>query len=172
LDPALSVAILFGAVFGLTALVAFVVRGKFKGVRVAAVASILGIAAGIGGASHGPGEMLQGNAAPAGLVIEAWPALTLLSGEPAMTLVPSSFLITGVLALVSGGLVTFWSALHLWRKNGGLVLILLSVAMLLVGGGIIPPVIGVAAGIMATRLGHRDAARLQQQKRPGAQTGR
>ncbi|MER3408410.1 MAG: hypothetical protein C4292_06765 [Nitrososphaera sp.] len=152
---------------------AFTVRKRLKGVRAtAAAASILGIAAGIGGASHGPGEMLQGNVAPAGLVIEAWPALTLLSGEPAMTLVPStSFLVTVVLALVSGGLVAFWPAMCLWRKNGGLVLILLSVAMLFVGGGIIPPVIGVAAGIMATRLGHRDAARLQQQKRPGAQTG-
>lgn len=34
-------------------------------------ASAIGIFGGLGGASHGPGEMLQGNIAPNGLVIEA-----------------------------------------------------------------------------------------------------
>jgi hypothetical protein len=40
-----------------------------------ALASILGIFAGIGGASHGPGEILQGNIAPSEILIQAWPAL-------------------------------------------------------------------------------------------------
>jgi hypothetical protein len=68
-----------------------------------------------------------------------------------MTLVPS-FLATGVLAIISGGIVTIWSATRVRGKNGGLILILLSVAMLLVGGGIFPPVFGIIAGIIGTRI--------------------
>jgi hypothetical protein len=118
-----------------------------------AAASIIGIFAGLGGASHGPGEMFQGNIAPSGIVIEAWPELTVLAGEPAMTIVPS-FLVTGVLTIIFGLLVAIWAAKFVQRKNGGLVLILLSIIMLLVGGGLFPPVFGVAAGIIGTRIKH------------------
>jgi len=118
-----------------------------------AAASIIGIFAGLGGASHGPGEMLQGNIAPSGIIIEAWPELTALNGEPAMTIVPS-FLVTGVLTIIFGLLVAIWAAKFVQRKNGGLVLILLSTIMLLVGGGLFPPVFGVAAGIIGTRIKH------------------
>ena len=116
-----------------------------------AAASIIGIFAGLGGASHGPGEMLQGNIAPSGIVIEAWPELTVLAGEPAMTIVPS-FLVTGVLTIIFGLIVAVWSAKFIQRKNGGLVLVLLSIIMLLVGGGLFPPVFGVVAGIIGTRI--------------------
>ncbi|MBA7485145.1 hypothetical protein ES707_20680 [subsurface metagenome] len=114
-------------------------------------ASAIGIFGGLGGASHGPGEMLQGNIAPNGLVIEAWPELTVLAGEPAMTIIPS-FLVTGVLTVIFGLLVAVWAAKFVQRKNGGLVLILLSIIMLLVGGGLFPPVFGVVAGIIGTRI--------------------
>jgi len=114
-------------------------------------ASALGIFAGLGGASHGPGEMLQGNIAPNGLVIEAWPELTALAGEPAMTIIPS-FLVTGILTIIFGLIVAVWAAKFVHRKNGGLVLILLSIIMLLVGGGLFPPIFGVAAGIIGTRI--------------------
>ncbi len=114
-------------------------------------ASAIGIFGGLGGASHGPGEMLQGNIAPNGLVIEAWPELTVLAGEPAMTIIPS-FLVTGVLTIIFGLLVAVWAAKFVQRKNGGLVLILLSIIMLLVGGGLFPPVFGVVAGIIGTRI--------------------
>lgn len=116
-----------------------------------AAASIIGIFAGLGGASHGPGEMLQGNIAPSGIIIKAWPGLTSLAGEPAMTIVPS-FLVTGVLTIIFGLLVAIWAAKFVQRKNGGLVLILLSIIMLLVGGGLFPPVFGVVAGIIGTRI--------------------
>lgn len=118
-----------------------------------AAASIIGIFAGLSGASHGPGEMLQGNIAPSGIMIEAWPGLTVLAGEPAMTIVPS-FLVTGVLAIIFGLIVAIWAAKFVQRKNGGLVLILLSIIMLLVGGGLFPPVFGVAAGIIGARIKH------------------
>lgn len=74
-----------------------------------------------------------------------------MSGEPAMTIVPS-FLVTGMLAIILGLMVAIWAAKFVQRKNGGLVLILLSIIMLLVGGGIVPPVFGVAAGIIGTRI--------------------
>ncbi len=114
-------------------------------------ASALGIFAGLGGASHGPGEILQGNIAPSGVLIEAWPTLTELSGEPAMTIIPN-FIVTGVLAIICGLLVAAWAGKFIERRMGGLLLILLSVAMLLVGGGLIPPLFGVAAGILGAVL--------------------
>jgi hypothetical protein len=114
-------------------------------------ASALGIFAGLGGASHGPGEMLQSNIAPSSLVIEAWPELTALQGEPAMTIIPS-FLVSGILTVIVGVLVAVWAAKFVQRKNGGLVLILLSILMLLVGGGLFPPVFGVVAGIIGTQI--------------------
>jgi hypothetical protein len=114
-------------------------------------ASALGIFAGLAGASHGVGEILQGNIAPRGIMIEAWPELTSLKGEPAMTIVPS-FLVTGILAIIFGLIVAIWAAKFVQRKNGGLILILLSLVMLLVGGGLFPPMFGVAAGIIGTRI--------------------
>lgn len=114
-------------------------------------ASALGIFSGLGGASHGPGEILQGNITPNGLVIEAWPELTALQGEPAMTIIPS-FLVSGILTVIVGVLVAVWAAKFVQRKNGGIMLILLSIILLLVGGGLFPPVFGVAAGIIGTRI--------------------
>jgi hypothetical protein len=117
--------------------------------RMMTAATVLGIVAGIGGASHGPGEMLQGSVVPAGLVIEAWPGLVALRGEPAMTIVPD-MMVTGVLAIIAGLAVAAWSATRLRTRNGGPALMLLSAIMLLVGGGLYPPVLGIMAGIMAT----------------------
>ena len=142
-----------GLEIGLVALITVMIRHTFKGDVKIAVASFLGVIAGITGGIHGPGEILQGNAAPNGIVIEAWPALTLLVGEPAVTLI-ANFFVTGVLATIFGILVTIVAAVYIQRKNGGLVLILLSIMMLAVGGGIIPPVMGVIAGIIGTRIKH------------------
>jgi hypothetical protein len=114
-------------------------------------ASAIGVFAGLGGASHGPGEILQGNIAPNSLVINAWPELTALAGEPAMTVVPS-FLVSGILTVIVGVIVAVWAAKFVQRKQGGLMLLLLSVLMLLVGGGLFPPVFGVAAGLIGTRI--------------------
>ena len=120
--------------------------------------SAIGVFAGLGGASHGPGEMLQGNVAPNSLVIEAWPELTALQGEPAMTIIPS-FLVSGVLTVIVGVLVAVWAAKFVHRKNGGIMLILLSIILLLVGGGLFPPVFGVAAGIIGTRIKSRSESK-------------
>jgi hypothetical protein len=127
---------------------------KLSKTRVAA--SAIGIFAGVGGASHGPGEMLQGNIAPSGIMIEAWPELTALGGEPAMTIIPS-LLVTGVLTIIFGLLVAIWAGKFVSRKNDGMVLILLSIIMLLVGGGIVPPLFGIAAGIIGALINHNAA---------------
>ena len=118
-------------------------------------ASIVGIFAGLAGASHGPGEILQGNIAPSEIMIKAWPDLTVLGGEPAMTIVPS-LLVTGILTIIFGLIVVAWAGGFVQRKNGGLVLILLSTVMLLVGGGIVPPMFGAAAGMIAILLNSRN----------------
>ena len=138
---------------GLFALLTIIVRRRFKVGTARAAASVIGAIAGLSGGYHGFGEILQGNIAPSGIAIQAWPGLTALGGEPAMTIVPS-FLVTGVLTIISGLIVTVWAAALVQRKNGGLVLILLSVALLLVGGGFFPPGFGITAGIVGTRVNH------------------
>ncbi|HEX2168990.1 MAG TPA: hypothetical protein VHF65_01700 [Nitrososphaera sp.] len=147
--------LLLGSTIALTAFVTIVIRHRFRGNTTIAVASILGIFAGVGGASHGPGEILQGNIAPSGIIIEAWPELTLLAGEPAMTLVPS-FSVSGILTIITGVAVTIWVATRIQSKSGASVLILLSTLMLFVGGGLIPPALGVVAGIIGSQLWQKD----------------
>jgi hypothetical protein len=110
--------------------------------------TFVGVIMGLGGATHGPGEILQGNVVPSGVYIQAWPTLTQLGGEPAMTLIPN-FLVTGVLAIILGFAVAVWVAKYLHGKNGGFVLVALSLVMLLVGGGIVPPLIEVAIGLIS-----------------------
>jgi hypothetical protein len=66
---------------------------------------------------------------------------------PAMTLIPN-FLITGIFAILASLAVIVCAAIFLRRKNGGLSLILLSILMLLVGGGFIPPLFGIIAGVI------------------------
>ena len=115
-------------------------------------ASLLGIFAGIGGGVfHGIGEILQGSVVPTEIMIQAYPAMQATAGEPAMTIVPN-FLLTGILAIIMGFIVTIWAVAFIKRKNGGLVLIMLSIIMLLLGGGIIPPIFGILAGIIGTRI--------------------
>ncbi len=122
-----------------------------KKLRIAA--SALGIFTGLGGATHGPGAILQGNVAPSGLFFEAWPSLTALSGEPAMTIIPN-LLVTGILTIIVGVIVAIWAGAYIEKKWGGLVMILLTVALLLVGGGLMPPLFGFAAGILGVVLNH------------------
>lgn len=71
-----------------------------------------------------------------------------------MTLIPN-YLVTGVLATVMGLAVGTWTtATSVGKRNGGLILILLSVLMLFVGGGLMPPIPGVAAGALWYLNGH------------------
>ncbi len=71
--------------------------------------------------------------------------------EPAMSILPN-FLITGILSMLIGLGIIIWSAGFVQRKQGGRVLILLSIALLLFGGGIFPPLIGVIGGAAGTKI--------------------
>lgn len=118
-----------------------------------------GALAGLAGIEHGLGEILQGNVAPEGLVIQSWPRSELfriLGGEPAMTIVPN-LLATGILALGASLLFIGWAALRAHKKHGGLGLILVSIVMLLVGAGFGPPLLGLIVGATATRIRQPEA---------------
>lgn len=116
--------------------------------------SALGILMGVAGIEHGIGEILQGNIAPDGIMFPSWPEsefFRIVGGEPAMTIVPN-LLVTGILAILFSLIFLVWATMFVQRKNGGLVLILLSIVMLLVGGGIFPPIMGIIIGILGTRI--------------------
>ncbi len=74
-----------------------------------------------------------------------------MGGEPGITIVPN-LLVTGILTIIVSLTVIIWASAFVQRKNGGRILILLSVIMLLVGGGIGPPVIGILAGVAGTGI--------------------
>ena len=115
--------------------------------------SAFGALAGLMGIEHGTGEVLQGNVPPPAVMIYSWPGSELfeiLSGEPAMTVVPN-LLVTGILAILFS-LVFLWVTLTVPGKHSGLVLLLLSVAMLLAGGGFGPPLLGFVVAATASRL--------------------
>jgi hypothetical protein len=117
-------------------------------------ASTLGILVGLAGIEHGILEVLQGNVRPTGIMVDAigpeqksWELAT----ETVLTLIPS-MLISGVLSIIFGGLVTVWAYMYVARKNGSVVLLLLSVALFLVGGGFAPIFLTILAFIAATRI--------------------
>ncbi len=120
------------------------------GVMTASMGGLMGMA----GIEHGIGEILQGSTAPAGLMIQSWPGSAFfhsMGGEPALTVIPN-LLVTGILAVFFSLAYGVWVIFMVQRKNGGLVLILLALGMLLVGGGIFPPIIGAGIGILRTRI--------------------
>ena len=137
------------------------------------VAIWFGIAAGGAGIEHGIFEILQGvarpNTQPEGLMIasmgppcvpeEIWNAC-----EPALTILPN-FLITGILAVIIGAAILIGSIFFVQRKYGGVSLILLSIALLLFGGGIFPPVIGIVGGSAGMKIN-----KPFRQKQPGSLT--
>jgi hypothetical protein len=119
-----------------------------------ATAVIFGILAGLGGLTHGIGEALQGSVKPGGIIINSWtqgPIATHMGGEPTMTILPN-LLLTGIITMIVSLAVMIWAA---WVRdqNGGRILLLLSVVMLLVGGGFGPPIIGILAGLAGSGIG-------------------
>ena len=127
-----------------------------------ATVSTFGAIMGLAGVEHGIGEVLQGNIAPSGIMISSWPGsafFRIQAGEPAMTIVPN-LLVTGILAILVSLIFLAWATLFVQRKNAGLVLILLSIVMLLVGAGFGPPLMGIIVGAAGTRINAPWRARL------------
>ncbi|MDH5439907.1 MAG: hypothetical protein OEZ48_12085 [Candidatus Bathyarchaeota archaeon] len=118
------------------------------------VASTLGVLVGLAGIEHGFFEMLQGNVTPSDIMIDAiGPAQRFweYGTETALTIIPN-FLITGILAIVVGLLVTIWAGCYIDKKYGAGVLMLLSIILWLVGGGFAPIFMAIFAGVAATRI--------------------
>lgn len=117
-------------------------------------ASVFGVFGGILGLEHGIGEILQGNAAAATTVINAYKAPGLLfpfGVEPAMTLI-HNYLITGILAVITGLLIMIWSAFFIQNKGGGIILYLLAILSLLVGCGFAPIFVLLLTGIAGFKI--------------------
>jgi hypothetical protein len=118
------------------------------------VIAIFGILAGLAAIEHGIGEISQGSARPAGLLIQSWPdiqAFAILAGEPALTVLPN-LLVSGVFTVIIALALAIWSVAFVQRRGGGSVLILLSVALLLIGGGLGPPLLGLILGVAALSM--------------------
>lgn len=118
------------------------------------VASTLGTLVGLAGIDHGIFEILQGHVRPNNMMIAAigpeqrfW----IYGEETALTLIPS-FLISGILSVALGIIVVVWSVRFLARKHGGGILMLLSTALFLVGGGFAPIFMALVASLTATRI--------------------
>jgi hypothetical protein len=116
--------------------------------------STMGVITALAALEHGLGETLQGNVAPPGLVIESWPDTPFFdvwAGEPAMTLIPN-LLLSGLLTMLVALLFLVWVTRFIARKHGALVLLLLSLALLLIGGGFGPPLLGLILSAASTRI--------------------
>ena len=114
----------------------------------------LGIVAGIESSLHGIGEMRQGAASPSGLLFDSWVDSRFaeqMRGEPALTLIPHLF-ITGVVCVALTTALVTWSLIPLPTRRRGVGQLILSTALLLVGGGIAPPVMGALGAFSALAL--------------------
>ena len=113
----------------------------------------LGILAGIMGIEHGIGEVLQGDRSTAGVFILSWPDTAffeIMSGEPAMTIIPN-YLVTGLFAIFFSSV--FLVVLIKFDPNAKAIaaLMILLVLMLLTGGGFGPPILGLIAVLIALK---------------------
>jgi hypothetical protein len=118
------------------------------------VASTLAVLVGLAGIDHGIFEILQGNVAPNGVMIEAiGPAQRFweYGTETALTIVPN-LLISGFLSVLIGLLVIVWAVAFVDKKHGVEILTLLSILLFLVGGGFAPVFMAILASLTATRI--------------------
>ena len=105
------------------------------------------------GIEHGIGEVLQGYGPTDGVYIQSWPHspfFEIMSGEPAMSVVPN-YLLTGVLSILSSCalLVVLVKSNH--ERRAMILLFVLLVVMLLTGAGFGPPVVGLIAASIALK---------------------
>ncbi len=108
----------------------------------------------LAGFEHGLGELLQGPVAPESIMILSWPDSPFyrsLGGEPAMTLVPN-LAVSGLLTMALSAALFVWVMFLVAKPYSAGVIAGLSVALLLVGGGFGPPVLGLMLAAAATRV--------------------
>jgi hypothetical protein len=119
-----------------------------------AASSIGIIGGGFAGIVHGFFAMLQGNVTPSSIVINPigpaqrlWPEAAL----HAISIVPNYF-VTGICAMIVGLLIVIWAEAFIEKKYGTRVLLLLSIILLLVGGGFGSAFLGTIASLVATQI--------------------
>ncbi|MBA4385667.1 MAG: hypothetical protein C0410_13090, partial [Anaerolinea sp.] len=120
------------------------------------VSSVSGIIAGLAGMEHGIFEVLQKNAESSSLMFASMgapcDAAAKWNGcEPAMSII-SNFMIMGIITIVLGFLLSIWSGFFINRKGSGWITLMLSILLLLFGGGFFPPIIGIISGIAANSI--------------------
>lgn len=118
-------------------------------------AAALGVYAGLLGMIHGVCELLQGAGEPEGLVFYAVgppcePEAVWHGCLPAMTVLPG-LLWAGIATVLASLALILWAV---WgKKRHGAGLIVLSVLLMLAGGGFVAPFAGIMAGIAGMRSG-------------------
>ena len=104
----------------------------------------LGILAGVMGIEHGIGEVLAGYRPTEGTFILSWPHsafFKVMSGEPAMTIVPN-YLISGLLTIFISCAFLFLLVSQPPERKTIIFLFAFLIALLLTGGGFGPPILG------------------------------
>lgn len=111
---------------------------KFDNKATRLITSILGITLAIAAFHHGFFELLQGNNATAGLLIQAigeqqrfWVHGT----EEAITIIPN-YLVSGLLTMAISIFAAIWSVKFIDRKYGSIIFLSSFIALTLVGGGL------------------------------------
>ncbi len=123
--------------------------------RISITASAIGVLLGLSGMfNHGLFEILQGNTPTNGFFIEAigekhryW-----VHGTEAAFTVIHNFLVTGIMAVLVGSAVVFWSLKYLHVKKGATVFLSLLIMLVLVGGGIGFIILFLPTWAFATRI--------------------
>lgn len=102
------------------------------------ITKVLGVLFAISGVEHGVFEVLQGNMATEGFIIQAigkdmqwWQ----FGGEEAFTLIPN-FLLSGIASIAISLLIIYWSLRKLTSKYGIVIFLVLFILLTLVGGGL------------------------------------
>lgn len=118
------------------------------------VAATIGVIVGAAGIEHGIFEILQGPLKPESIMIDAiGPAQRVWenASEPTLTLIPN-VLWSGIFAVAVGVFLIVWSVFYLDRRQGALVLLLLSTLLFLGGGGFATISLSIVAFATATRI--------------------
>jgi hypothetical protein len=107
--------------------------------------TVIGLLVAMAAAEHGVGEIVRQPSLSDGPFIESWPDARVfeqLSGEPAMTVLPDP-VVAGVVTVALSALFAWGAIRNGSYRHAGVALLTLSVALLLAGGGLAPPLIGI-----------------------------